>query len=96
MNNHKIKVVGGTILYDKLTSLSDEKMRDVAKAHIWLQMLKDIQVPVKWSRPYKHGTKIKFNFPQSQKEWDDSLAELKGYIVTVNEKHDLDMSIGEN
>lgn len=88
-----IKVVGGRLQNRALTSSLDEVTYNVRKAHVWLSMLKDKMVPAKWFKPTKKGTKVSFNYPQSQKEWDDSFAQLKVFIVEVNEKHGTKLSI---
>ncbi|SCW85882.1 hypothetical protein SAMN04487970_10749 [Paenibacillus tianmuensis] len=93
MEEPKIRIIGGRIQQKKLTSSLDERVFAAGKAHIWLSMLKDKMVPVRWYKPNKNGTKIKFIYPQTQKEWDDSFSELKAFIATTNEKHGMDMRI---
>jgi hypothetical protein len=94
MSEPVIRVVGGTMLLDRLTSVENEKTFNIAKAHCWFYMLQDKKVPTKWYKPTKKGTKIAFIYPKTQKEYDDSLADLKGFILTVNEKYGTDLYIG--
>lgn len=89
-----MRVVGGQMNFNKLHLRLDQREYDIIKAHFWLLMLKDKMVPTKWLKPTKKGTKVNFNRPQNQKEWDDSYQELKDYIVAVNERYDTDLYIG--
>jgi hypothetical protein len=93
MGLENMKVVGGTIRYTSLKSTLEEKIYEIGKAHVWLELLKSKNVPAKWMKPAKTGTRINIIFPQTQKEWDDSFTELKDYIVHLNKKYDMDMEI---
>lgn len=89
-----IKVVGGRMEQKHLNTSLGEMHYEIGKAFVWLGMLKDKMVPTKWFKATKKGTKINFSYPQTQKEWDDSYAELKNYLVAINEKYGTDYYIG--
>jgi hypothetical protein len=89
-----MKVVGGILDVHALNTSLDEKTYDIGKAHVWLHMLKQAQIPVKWHKATKKGTKVKFEIPESQEQIDQSIEQLKAYVQDLNKKYDLNMRIG--
>lgn len=92
----KITLVGGQLLVPPLTSALSEQNYACAKAFVWLDLLKDLKVPTKWLKPTKKGTRVDFDIARTQKQLDDSTADLKGYILSVNEKYDAQIEIVQN
>lgn len=97
MNNKgeisNFRVVGGKLISPALKVGLDENIYDVVKMYYWLEMLKDSMVPVKWMKATKKGTKVIFNYPQSQDEWDKSYHDLKSYMKWLNQKYGLNYSL---
>jgi hypothetical protein len=93
MGIDSIKVVGGQMIFDKLNTSVNEEDQAIMKAYLWLDFLKDKKIPVKWLKTTKKGTKVNFELPTSQEQWDNSLAGLKEYIEEINEKYNLDLTI---
>ncbi|TSI19904.1 hypothetical protein FOT98_08915 [Bacillus sp. HY001] len=59
-------------------------------------MLKEGKIPTKWSKAFKKGTRVSFDFAKTQEQMDKAEEEFKSYIKMVNEAYDLDLVITES
>ncbi|WP_433958867.1 hypothetical protein [Cytobacillus horneckiae] len=92
------RVTGGkknfTLLTLKLQK-DDLKEYEVAKVINWLNMLNKGQKPVRWNKPNKNGTAVRFETIQDQRGYDVALGELEGYITSVNREQGTDLSLNK-
>ncbi|USL05523.1 hypothetical protein LIS83_29360 (plasmid) [Bacillus anthracis] len=93
------QVIGGRMEFKYLNLelyKSDIKKFMVFKAQTWLNMLKEGKIPTKWSRVFKKGIKVSFEYAKSQEEMDKAQDDFRAYIQQVNEEYDLDLVITVN
>lgn len=93
MDDFKITVVGGRRLCKYLTNKLSDQDYAVSKACAWAELLQESEIPTKWFKRQKDGTKVSFNIAKTKQEWEDSLAKLKAYIAEVNQTYDLDLEL---
>ncbi|MBB6694415.1 hypothetical protein H7B90_23745 [Cohnella xylanilytica] len=93
MLDNPIMVVGGTMKFSDLKSTDNPKEYSIGKAFVWLAMLKKKQVPIKWYKPNKAGTKVDFILPRKQEEWDESYDSLKKFLVSTNSMYGTDLEL---
>jgi hypothetical protein len=89
------RVIGGTVQFKKLRTGLSEKDYDLGKAYCWLNLLKQYSGrPVKWGKPTRNGTSVKFETFKNEADMKQALGELRGYIEFLNGKYpDLEMTL---
>jgi hypothetical protein len=88
----QISVIGGKMQFSKLTlNLLKKNEREylTGKAICWLNMMNDGMNPVRWNKPNKNGTGVKFEAINNQYEYDKALIDLQAF----DKKHGLDLDI---
>lgn len=94
MNDMQIRMTGGQRLFSRLNTAIDEKLYDVGKAHIWLNLVNEHRErPVKWGKAAKKGTKVEFSVIRSAEDLEAAFDELEICIRSVNRKHGLEMKL---
>jgi hypothetical protein len=89
-------VIGGTVNFQLMTNKLSEKDYDGCKAHIWLKMLNDGQMPIKWRKSNSKGTSVEFGMIDSQEKLDKAKAEFKGFLTKINTLHGFDFEIDDS
>ncbi|MGG1442113.1 hypothetical protein ABE354_08640 [Brevibacillus laterosporus] len=92
----KFFVTGGTICFHALTlSLQKEKPFDYAlgKAHVWLEMINNRQMPVKWYKPTKQGQNIRFQTISSNADNQKALDALDEYLKKIRDDFEYDIHL---
>jgi hypothetical protein len=89
----KFIVTGGQISYKLLNNKLSAMEYEIAKVHIWLNMLNKGQKPKRWNKPNKNGTKVTFEAIQTQADYNKGLTELEDYINQVNQQFGLDLKL---
>jgi len=84
-----IRVMGGRMDYKplNLNLMKNEKEFMVAKAHIWISLLKKNMIPVSWYKTTKKGTGVKFEIINSKEKAQSAIDGLRSYIDSVNTKY---------
>lgn len=88
-----LQVVSGQMNYPSLTNKVIGEEYAKTKVHMWLYMLNQGKKPTKWLKPNSKGTKVNFDFINSQEEYDLGLAELSAYISDINNAYGLDYEL---
>lgn len=88
-----IQVVGGQIVYSKLTSILPEKEYAVAKAVVWLEMLKEGKRPLRWCAPTEEGTEVAFSHMRSESDVKKELEQLELYLDSINDQFTMDIEL---
>lgn len=88
-----IQLVSGQIVYPNMNTKLNEEEYAKAKAHMWLYMLNEGKRPKKWLKGTKSGTKVNFDFVQSQSDYDQGLDELDIYLQEINKGFDLEFDL---
>lgn len=92
------QVVGGRMQYKYLNAdlyKLDIKKFMIFKVQTWINMLKEGKIPTKWSKAFKTGTKVSFDYAKTQEQMDRAQDDFRNYIKLVNEEYDLDLEITE-
>ena len=84
-----IRVMGGRMDYKllNLNLMKNEKVFMIAKIHIWLSLLKENMVPVRWYKTTKKGTGVKFELLNSKEKAQSAINELRSYVDSANNKY---------
>lgn len=85
--NEDFVVVGRQLFCNSLNTELEEKSFVEQKIHVWLNMVRDSQRPVKWGMPSKEGTKIDFEVVSSPQGINRVYDELETYLAHVNHVH---------
>lgn len=90
------KAIGGKINQKALTNKlqkENEKEYSIGKVVFWLKMINDMMKPVRWNKPTKNGTAVKFEYIHYKETYEIAMGELKGFIKHVNDTYDLDLTL---
>jgi hypothetical protein len=90
------QVIGGEATSTVLTSNMQKESPElyaVAKAYLWLELIKQGRRVTKWNKATKKGTRYKFTFIKSQQEAEQALEELNQYLDEINEQYDLGVRV---
>lgn len=95
MSISNFRVLGGEKNYGSMTNdlAKDEAAYAAVKAYAWFDMLKGKMKPVRWYKPTKRGTRVKFEMITTQEVYDTSFGEFEGYLKHVNEKYGLMLEV---
>ncbi|GEC93802.1 hypothetical protein [Brevibacillus brevis] len=95
MSISNFRVLGGEKNYSGMTSelAKDEAAYAGVKAFAWFDMLKGKMKPIRWYKPTKKGTRVKFEMIASQEIYDTSYGEFEGYLKHINEKYSLGLEV---
>lgn len=88
----RVKLVGGQMEFPHLTA-PQNKDYDIAKAQMWVQMINGGKRPTKWLTPNKKGTKVNFDFINSNEARKLALTEFESHLEDLNTIHGLDMKL---
>lgn len=89
------KPLGGKIIQKLLTlklKTENDKEYSVGKVVFWLNMINDNMKPVRWNKPNKNGTSVKFDYIHDKETHEIAMGELKGFMNYVNETYNLDLT----
>ncbi|MFJ8262697.1 hypothetical protein ACIQ4I_12210 [Rummeliibacillus sp. NPDC094406] len=92
-DNTKIQLVSGQIVFEKMTNKIDSKEYAERKAWAWLGMVNDGKKPTRWLKPNCKGTKVNFDFIQSQEEYEKVLDQIEPFLKKINRAYGLDYNL---
>ncbi|MFC8686337.1 hypothetical protein [Brevibacillus porteri] len=95
MSISNFRVLGGEKNFIAMTSdlAKDEEAYAVVKAYAWFEMIKGKMKPVRWYKPTKKGTRVKFEMIASQEAYYTSYGEFEGYLKHINQKYGLSLEV---
>lgn len=85
----EVRVVGGKIVFRSMTlKLQKDKpgMYDMKKVFAWRQLLQDGMKPVKWLKPNKNGTGVKFTSFESIEDFQESMKQLEEFVAALTKQ----------
>ncbi|NGP58795.1 hypothetical protein FLT15_16480 [Paenibacillus thiaminolyticus] len=89
----KIEVIGGQMIYSKLTTKVERKIYAIGKAHCWLDMINRNMRPKKWNKPTTKGTRVTFTSINSEQDVESAFTELEQYLQEINAEHGTDLCL---
>lgn len=82
----KVLEIQGNWKEPALTSSLDVTKYNIIKAAVWLRLLEDSMIPVKWLKAKSTGTNIYVNFSKRQEDWNKSFQELSEFVEGIQGK----------
>lgn len=92
-NQPKIRLIGGQMVFEKMTNKIDAKEYAQRKAWIWLEMVNDRKNPTRWLKPNSKGTKVNFDYIHSQDEFEKALDQIEPFLKEINRTYGLDYNL---
>lgn len=89
----KIGLIGGQMLFEKMTNKVNDKDYAQQKAWMWIQMVNDRKNPTRWLKPNSKGTKVNFYYIHSQEEYEKALNQVEPFLKEINRIHGLDYKL---
>ncbi|BFH11146.1 hypothetical protein P4K96_29100 [Bacillus cereus] len=89
----KIEVIGGQMIYSKLTTKVERKIYAIGKDHCWLDMINRNMRPKKWNKPTTKGTRVTFTSINSEQDVESAFTELEQYLQESNAEHGTDLCL---
>lgn len=71
------------------------KEYEILRAQLWVHMINDGKRPTKWLKSSKKGTKVNFEFMNTEDSKEQAFEEVKSYIADVNAIYGLNMKLGK-